>query len=322
MRKKKVALLMGGKSSERAVSLNSGHEVLKHLDSSRYEATVFDPATDLFELHQKVEIFDLAFLALHGPFGEDGTMQGFCRMLGLPFTGSDVMASAVAMNKAATKKVYQAAKLPIAKDLVFKAAEVVGREEAVARQIILELGSTVVLKPIHQGSSVGLSITKDYDSLVLALKDVFNFDEEVLFEQYLMGKEYTCAVLGDRYPEALPPIEILPAPGHSFFDYEAKYSPGEAQEICPAPLSPQETANISQLALAAHQALGCQGISRTDFILCDDIFYLLETNTLPGLTTGSLVPKAAQAYGLSFGRLLTYLIEVALDPTLKLSDFK
>ncbi len=309
----RVALVMGGRSSEREVSLASGSEVLAHIDRDRYSVAVYDPAKDLGRLAEDAAGLDLAFLALHGPFGEDGTMQGFCEMISLPYTGSGVLSSALAMDKEAAKRVYRQAGLPVAPDLVVAKAPATELANLAARAF-QALGSPVVVKPLRQGSSVGLSIVESEGELVTALTRVFDLDGAALLEKYLPGREMTCGVVGNQRLTALPPIEIIPADGHRFFDYSAKYEPGQAREICPAPVSAALTAEVQRLAVAAHQALGCRGLSRSDLIESEGKMYLLETNTLPGLTSGSLLPKMAKTYGLTFTSFLDYLIDLVLVP--------
>lgn len=310
--KTKVALVMGGRSKEREVSLASGREVLAHINRDRFEVVTYDPVVDLVKLAADAPNLDVVFLALHGPFGEDGTMQGFCEMLGLSYTGSGVLSSAMAMDKEVSKRVYRTAGLPVAPDMV------VGRQPAgllaeTAVAALRILGSPLVVKPLRQGSSVGLSIVSDEKELMSSLRAVFDLEGSALLEKYMPGQEFTCGVLGNHELTALPPIEIIPAEGHLFFDYSAKYDPGEAKEICPAEISRELTEEVGSIAKSAHQALGCRGLSRSDFMYSKGRLYLLETNTLPGITSGSLLPKMATAYGLTFGSLISYLIDLALS---------
>jgi len=310
-KKLRVALVMGGKSREREVSLASGSEVLSHIDRDRFEVAVYDPAEDLVRLAEDAPKLDVAFLALHGPLGEDGAMQGFCEMLGLAYTGSGVLSSAMAMDKEFTKRLYRESGLPVAPDLVVSRQAVTNMAE-MAKICLYSLGSPLVVKPLRQGSSVGLAIVDNEADLAEAMERAFELEDRVLLEKYLPGQEFTCAVLGNRELVALPTIEIIPAEGHRFFDYQAKYEPGQAQEICPARISARLTEEIQQLAVSAHEALGCRGYSRSDMIYSEGQVFLLETNTLPGLTAGSLVPKMAQAYGLSFTSFISYIIDLAL----------
>jgi D-alanine-D-alanine ligase len=310
MAKITLALLCGGRSSEREVSLASGREVLANLDPSRYETRVYDPAFDLDKLIKDAPEIEVVFPALHGLYGEDGSVQGFLTLLGLPFVGSGILSSAMAMDKALTKDIYRASGLPTAPDAILSKDKDIEREIA---RIIDYPGLPLVIKPVDQGSSVGLSLACEPGDLKGSLSKAFLSSERVMAEKLLKGREFTVAVLGNKEPEALPPVEIVPGEGHGFFDYSAKYEPGESEEICPADLSPKETLEIKDLGLRAHLALRCRGLSRTDFILSEGVFYLLETNTLPGLTSQSLIPKAARVYGLSFPALLDRLVDLALE---------
>lgn len=311
-KKLRVALVMGGRSREREVSLASGREVLNHMDRDRFEVVTYDPAEDLVRLAEDAPKLDVAFLALHGPLGEDGTMQGFCEMLGLPYTGSGVLSSAMAMDKEFTKRLYRESGLPVAPDLVIHKRSVSDMAET-AKICLYSLGSPLVVKPLRQGSSVGMAIVDSEAALGAAMEAVFELEGSVLLEKYLPGQEFTCAVVGNQTLTALPVIEVIPAAGHRFFDYQAKYEPGQAQEICPAKISTRLTEEIQQLAIAAHEALSCRGYSRSDMIYSEGQVHLLETNTLPGLTAGSLVPKMVAAHGLSFTAFISYIIDLALN---------
>lgn len=310
-KKMRVALIMGGNSSEREVSLASGQEVLNHLDGDRFEPVIYDPAKDLERLVRDAPDLDVAFLALHGPLGEDGAMQGFCEMLGLPYTGSGILSSAMAMDKDITKRAYRESGLPVAPDLVIRKNSITDMADLV-KISLYSLGSPLVVKPLRQGSSVGLAIADNEADLTEAIEAALAPEGSALLEKYLPGREFTCGVVGNLNLIALPPIEIIPAAGHRFFDYQAKYEPGQAQEICPAEVSTQLTEEIQQLALAAHKALDCRGYSRSDMIYSDGQVFLLETNTLPGLTAGSLVPKMARTQGLTFTAFISFLIDLAL----------
>jgi D-alanine-D-alanine ligase len=301
---------MGGASTEREVSLASGKNILARLDKERYAVSVFDPAVDLARLVQEAPNLDVAFPALHGAAGEDGSIQGLLSLLNLPFVGSGVLASAICLDKNLTKDVYRKRSLPVIVDRLCARGESV---DQLAKDLETSLGLPLVVKPLDQGSSVGLSIAKTSLDIVDALTTAFKFAKEALVEKFVPGRELTVGVLGNERLKALPPVEIIPAQNHEFFDYAAKYTPGEAQEICPASLTPTETAEVQRLAVTAHEALGCRGLSRTDFILSQGTFYLLETNTLPGFTENSLLPKAALAAGLSFTELLSVLIDLAFD---------
>ncbi len=300
MAKKRVALLCGGPSAEREVSLKGGAAVKKALLARGYEVEVFDPPGDLPKLASRVKEFDLAFLVLHGPGGEDGTIQGFLDSLGLPYQGAGVLGSALAMDKALSKILYRECGLKV------------------PRAILLEKGSPfpeipfypLVVKPASQGSSVGISLVKGEEELAAALEEAFRFEERVLLEEYISGRELTVGILGE---EPLPVVEIIPGEGHTFFDYQAKYVPGLTKEVCPAPLPAEISARVQEKALLAHKALKLRHYSRTDFILsADGEIFVLETNTIPGMTETSLLPLAARVAGLSFEDLVERLVHLAL----------
>ncbi|MDR1165115.1 MAG: D-alanine--D-alanine ligase [Deltaproteobacteria bacterium] len=312
MRRLRVALVFGGNSTEREVSLASGQEVARALSPDLYEVSRYDPPRDLARLIADAPSLDVAFPLLHGRGGEDGSIQGFLNLLGLPYVGSGVLASAQCMDKRATKNIYRQSGLPVAPDALLSQKELSPQEalEIAAR----EIGFPLALKPVDQGSSVGLSILFGPEEWPGALQRAWDASPLALAEKYLAGREFSVPVLESAAgATSLPPIEIVPAPGRVFFDYAAKYEPGESREICPAPLAPDETAAIGELAIRAHLALGCRGLSRTDFILTEEGFRLLETNTLPGFTAGSLYPLSARAYGLSLPELLGKLFAFALE---------
>jgi D-alanine-D-alanine ligase len=302
---------MGGLSSEREVSLSSGQEVLDNLDPKRYDVTVFDPATDLPKLVAEANEYDLAFPLLHGRYGEDGTIQGLLELLKLPYVGSGVMSSAMCMDKKMTKDLMRFHNLTVTTELlVMKGQDPFLFVEKAMKQFY---GFPMVVKPVSQGSSVGMTIAKSEAEAIKALRVAWELDDRVMIEPFIQGRELTCAVIGNNNAKALPPIEIKPAEGHVFFDYEAKYQPGQAEEVCPADLTDKETAIVKNIAIAAHKAMACRGISRTDMILREELFYVLEVNTLPGMTKNSLVPRAAAAAGYSLPSLLDELISLAFE---------
>jgi len=311
MQKKRlrVALLAGGKSAEREVSLNGAVEVAGALDPDKYEVFRYDPATDLVRLAMDAPRLDFAFLLLHGPFGEDGTVQGFLDLLGLPYQGSGVLGSSIAMDKDLAKTLYKNSGLPVAEWIMARP------EDADDPGGIMErLALPLVIKPVRQGSSIGMSIARTAGELGRGIRQAFGCDREVMVEQYIKGREITGGVLGNRKLTALPLVEIIPGQDYLFFDYEAKYRPGATREICPADLPDDIAATARQYALAAHRALRLRGYSRTDMIVADSgAIYLLETNTIPGMTRTSLLPQAAAAAGLDFPALLDRLIELALE---------
>jgi D-alanine-D-alanine ligase len=303
-----VALLSGGKSAERAVSLRSGDQVFQALDKSRYAILRYDPATDLPLLVNNAKGIDVALIILHGRLGEDGTIQGMLDSLGIPYQGSGVLGSAVAMNKIVSKQLYVQAGLPTP---AFIAAS--RSNPPKASTVIDELGLPVVVKPEHEGSSIGLTIVREQKDLESALEKAWSFDRRCVIEKYIKGVEITAGVLGNSDLLALPLVEICPAERYEYFDYEAKYSPGATDEICPARISRELTERSQQYARRAHDALHCRGYSRTDMILSGEEIYLLETNTIPGMTATSLFPQAAAKAGIEFPQLLDKLIELAME---------
>ncbi|HBD09252.1 MAG TPA: D-alanine--D-alanine ligase [Syntrophobacteraceae bacterium] len=307
-RKLTVALLAGGKSAEREVSLKSGEQVYRTLDKERYDIRRYDPRDDLLQLARDAKDIDVALIILHGRLGEDGTIQGFLELLGVPYHGSRVLGSAVAMNKILSKRLYVEAGLPVAPYVVLD------RHAYHGPQAVLDhLGLPAVVKPEHEGSSIGLSIVREVPELGPAVEKAFQFDRRCLVEKYVAGMEITAGVLGNDSLEALPLVEIIPGDGYHFFDYEAKYTPGATNEVCPARLSSELTEKAQGYAARAHQALCCRGYSRTDMIVSGEGIFLLETNTIPGMTQTSLFPQAAAAAGISFSSLLDRLIEFALE---------
>jgi D-alanine-D-alanine ligase len=303
-----IALLAGGISSEREVSLNSGSQVLAALDPAKYDVLRYDPKTDLPRLVADALRIDAALVILHGPYGEDGTVQGLLDLLGIPYQGSGVLGSAVAMNKIASKLLYRQAGLPTPEYMVVRRGEAVDLDAAVA-----ELKLPVVVKPVAGGSSVGITIVRSRADLAAAIETAFAHDPEVLLEAYVDGVEITGGVIGNEALEALPLIEIIPERGSRFFDYAAKYTEGGAQEICPARIDAETTARAQRLCIAAHRALFCRGYSRTDLMLRGRELFILETNTIPGMTATSLLPRAARTAGMQFGALLDRLIALSLE---------
>lgn len=310
MRTKKlvVALLAGGKSAEREVSLKSGNQVYRALDKTRYEILRYDPAGDLPSLAQNAGAIDVALIILHGRMGEDGTIQGMLDSLGIPYQGSGVLGSALAMNKILTKQLYVQADVPTPPYLTAERSRPFDPAAAVET-----LGLPVVVKPEHEGSSIGLTIVRDPARVPEALDRAWRFDKRCLIEKYIPGIEITGGVLGNDELLGLPLIEIVPGDKYEFFDYEAKYTPGATREICPARVPPDVTARAQELAKQAHRALCCKGYSRTDMILSGDDIWVLETNTIPGMTETSLFPQAAATAGIGFSELLDRLIELALE---------
>jgi len=321
-----IALIMGGPSAEHEVSLSTGKVILKNLDKKKYRITpitITKSGVWKFEHKKGVSIgraldilvqknIDSAFIALHGTFGEDGTIQGFFEVARIPYTGSGVLASALAMNKARSYEVFTSVGLYVPKHQVIEKKE--------WRKEIKKIKVPCVIKPVQLGSSVGISIVKKTSELFTACKYAFNYTDSVLVDEYISGSEVTCGVLDDGRGgniRALPPTEIIPQ-GGTFFDYTAKYIKGGSEEITPARFSKVVIVEIQKMAVQAHTALGCSGMSRSDFIIRRHItrnkqyetkIYILETNTIPGMTETSLLPQAAQVAGISFPKLLDLIIK-------------
>lgn len=308
MKKINLALLSGGISSEREVSLNSGDQVFEALDKEKYTIVRYDPKTDLPRLISEASQIDAALIILHGPFGEDGTIQGLLELLHIPYQGSGVLGSSVAMNKLASKQMYELAGLPTPPYMVLKQGDRIDPLDCEER-----FGLPFVVKPLEAGSSVGMTIVKSASEIEAAAQKAFKHGDIILMENFVEGIEITAGVVGNRTLEALPIIEIIPGDGYAFFDYEAKYTPGATREICPARISDAMTEKAQTYAKMAHEALFCEGYSRTDMILQDDEIYVLETNTIPGMTATSLLPQAAVAAGISFTELLDRLIELGME---------
>lgn len=306
----RIALLSGGWSGEREISVNSGEAVYGALDKRKYRVSRYDPRDDLLNLIREREKIDLAFVLLHGKLGEDGCMQGFLDLLGIPFVGSGVLPSAMALNKKIAKEMYRVAGLNVIEHVMLRKDE-----DFSADEILEALGPSTVVKPVAEGSSLGTSICHSREDLLRGLDLAFQYDQECMVEKYMEGREVTCAVLGNRDLQALPLVEIVPTQGYAFFDFEAKYTPGATREICPAPLPKEQTEMAQSCAKIAHRALQCEVWSRTDMIVQGEEIYVLETNTIPGMTETSLVPLAARAAGLSLSQLLDRLIELSLEST-------
>ncbi len=307
-RRLRVAVIRGGTSSERPVSLRSGRAVANSLDPRRFSVSLFDPKTDLARLAKAAGRLDVALILLHGRPGEDGTIQGMLDLLGVPYQCAGVLGCALAMNKVAAKERYRAAGLAVAPDVVLRRGE-----RGPAARVLRELGLPAVVKPNHEGSSFGVTIVKKKSALMPAIKAAFELDSAVLVERYLNGRELTCGVLGNRELVPLPLVEIIPGEAFEFFDYTAKYVPGATSEVCPAPVDRSVVEAVQDMAMAAQRALFITGYSRSDFILTDEGPVILETNTIPGMTRTSLLPQAAAAAGISFSALAERLIELALE---------
>ncbi|RDV84086.1 D-alanine--D-alanine ligase [Ammonifex thiophilus] len=303
----RVAVLCGGNSAEREVSLRSGEAVYRALRERGWEAVKIDVGPDIALRLSEVKP-DVVFLALHGKGGEDGSIQGLLEVMGLPYTGPGILASALAMNKIATKRYLLSASLPTPDFIILDKEE--SPDEWLRR--VKEFRSfPVVVKAPTQGSSLGMSIVRREEELLPALMEAFRYDPVILVEEFIEGVEVTAAVLGNRKPVVLPLIEIVADKG--VYDYEAKYTPGKSRHIIPPRLPEPWQEKIKELALATYRWLDCRGFSRIDFMVNrTGNPYILEVNTIPGLTEVSLFPDAARAAGMSFGELVEKLIYLAL----------
>ncbi|MEM4988669.1 D-alanine--D-alanine ligase [Collimonas sp. H4R21] len=304
----KVGVLFGGRSAEREVSNMSGAGVLQALKSRGVDAHPFDPAQrSLAEL--AAEKFDRVFIALHGRYGEDGTLQGALEQLGIPYTGPGVMASAIAMDKVMTKRIWQSMGLPTPRFIVLDAHSAT-REEL--RQVPDVLGLPLMLKAPHEGSTIGISKVVGYSDMNEGFALCAKFDEKVLAEEFIAGRELTVPVLGaGRNARALPIVEIRAPEGN--YDYQHKYFTDDTKYLCPAPLDEALAQRIQSLAVQAFNAIGCEGWARVDFMLrsSDNEPFLLEINTSPGMTGHSLVPMAAKADGVSYEDLCVEILKSA-----------
>nr|WP_156133438.1 D-alanine--D-alanine ligase [Massilia sp. JS1662] len=302
----KVGVLFGGRSAEREISLISGSGVLQALKSKGVDAHAFDPAErSLAEL--AAEQFDRVFIALHGRYGEDGTLQGALELLGIPYTGSGVMASSVGMDKVTTKIVWLAAGVPTPRYVTIAAGAAVDTDAIVA-----ELGLPLIVKPPLEGSTIGITKVLDAAGLQAAVDLARQYDKVVLVEQFIQGREFSVPVLGSGpTARALPIVEIVAPEGN--YDYQNKYFTDDTKYHCPAPLDAATTAAIQAHVVNAYRALGCEGWSRIDVLLreSDNEPFLLEVNTSPGMTTHSLVPMAARAEGTSYEDLCVDILRSA-----------
>ncbi len=313
----KVAVLLGGSSAEREISLMSGTGVLQALLSRGVDAHAFDPAErELFEL--KRDGFDRCFIALHGRHGEDGTVQGALELLGIPYTGSGVMSSSVAMDKVMTKRIWQADGLPTPR-YVRLAFDQQSREQVMAVPDVL--GLPVIVKPPREGSSIGVTKVEGYSQMQDAVTLAVRYDPDVLCEEFIEGEEVTCALLGSGLDAVALPVVRIAAP-EGAYDYQNKYFTDEVKYHCPSGLPEAEEHEIRRIALAAYHQLGCRGWGRADLMIraSDRKPFLLEMNTSPGMTSHSLVPMSARAAGIAYEDLcLRVLAFASLDSTMERS---
>ena len=300
----KVGVLLGGNSSERDISLLSGNAIFSALTQENISAVKIDTKNDLYRQIKNNDI-DRAFIALHGRDGEDGVIQGFLRMLNIPFTGSDTASSALAMDKNHAKQIWQNMKLPTADFTIISKSEILALEKA--EEIICQLNTPLFVKPVREGSSVGMSKVNNAVELIEAVKKAQEFDQ-VMIEAFVEGDEYTVSILNG---EALPSIHMRTP--NEFYDYQAKYLSKTTEYFCPSGLNDQDEKELQKIAVKAFESLGCFGWGRVDFIR-DTItkkFTLLEVNTVPGMTETSLVPKSAKAAGINFKSLVKSILDTS-----------
>ncbi len=288
LKNKKIGVLYGGISKEREISIKSGNAIVSALRDAGYKVVPIDVKSDFIKRIQSTKI-DIAFIALHGPFGEDGTVQSILEMFKIPYTGSGVLASALAMNKIYSKKIFEWHKLPTPDWYV------VNSDKGFLSN---KLKFPLVVKPCDQGSTIGVSIVSNYKDLKSAIKKALKYSKYAIIEKYISGKELTVGILGR---ELLPVIEIIPMVKSRFYDFEAKYTPGGSKHIVPAKIDNRISKTLQEMALKAFDALGCRAVGRVDFRLShDNKPYILEVNTIPGMTETSLLPEAAREKGYSF----------------------
>ncbi|ACV62975.1 D-alanine/D-alanine ligase [Desulfofarcimen acetoxidans DSM 771] len=309
---KKIGVLLGGKSAEREVSLRTGEAIYKALLGLGYQVVKIDVQENIAE-RIKEESIDMAFLALHGKYGEDGCIQGLLEILNIPYTGSGVLASALAMDKIATKRMLLQAKLPTAEfSLIRRSSYNNETKEEICQTLFKYMPLPLVVKAPTQGSTIGISFVNNEEQLPDALEEAFRYDPIALIEQFISGTEVTATVLGNNQPEALPLIEIVSNTG--VYDYKAKYTVGLSDHIMPPRLKEEVQKNVQELAVKVFKTMGCSGLARVDFIVdANSNPYILEINTIPGMTETSLAPDAARAAGISFTDLTDRMIKFALE---------
>lgn len=306
----KVLVLMGGTSEEREVSLNSGNNVYKALEQKGFQVEALDLSKD--NLSRIADIApDVVFIALHGKNGEDGTVQGYLDLLGIPYTGSGVATSAICMNKILTKKLLSYEGLPTP-DFIIMKKKTFDQAAFVVRSLVQKFGLPMVVKAATQGSSIGTYIVKKEDEILPAIEAAFQYDQDVLIEKYIDGILLTVSVLGNENPCILPIIEITS--NNEFYDYESKYTPGMCEHLIPARINEDLQNKIARISEETYKSLACRGFARIDFMVDrKGQPYILEINTIPGLTNMSLVPDAARAVGISYEDLIERLVKLALE---------
>lgn len=298
----KVGVICGGISSEREISLKTGEGIFMALKNCGYNAEYIDFKGDNVSVFKNI---DIAFLALHGKYGEDGTVQGLLELLKIPYTGSGVLASSLAIDKIFSKKIFNFEKIPTPAYMGLNLNTDIRIEEA-KKDIIRKIGYPLVVKPSREGSTIGITIIQDEEDLEDAINFAKIYDSAILLEKFISGKQVTVSLIGDK-PTALPITEIRPKSG--FYDFKSKYTAGLTEYITPALLENKLEKAIKELAIRTHNCLGCYGVSRVDMIIDEnDMPFILEINTMPGMTATSLVPKSANAAGISFEKLAEIIL--------------
>ncbi|MBI4743919.1 MAG: D-alanine--D-alanine ligase [Actinobacteria bacterium] len=303
---------MGGKSAEKEISLMTGEQIFNALAKNGHNAVKVNLDENAWEKIKKENV-DLVFIALHGRWGEDGTVQGMLDIMDIPYTGSGILASALGMNKLIAKKLfsYENINTPLFLAISKKDYKDENKLCLFFEEAKEKLGSPFVVKPVSEGSAIGINIVNNKGEFLEAAKKAFDFDNHILLEQFIKGKEVTVGILGNDDPVDFPVLEIVPK--KDFYDYEAKYSPGGSEHIVPARISGSQQEKCRDFALRAHNALGCRVFSRVDLIVSEEGVYVLEVNTIPGMTEFSLYPEAAKAMGIEFSDLIERIIELSLQ---------
>ncbi len=297
---KKIGILTGGCSSEREISLRTGEAILGALQKKGYQACPIDVDVDLPARLREKKV-EIAFIALHGKYGEDGSVQGMLEIMKIPYTGSGVLASALAMNKIVSKKIFLYHGLPVPDYQVLR------KENWSDIQLLNDMGLPLMVKPASEGSSVGVTLVNRETELKEAIRIAFHYGEDIIVEKYIAGREIQTGILNDR---VLGAIEVLP--GEEFYDYEAKYTPGRSEYLLPAPLSREKYDEVTELGKKASSVLGCEGATRVDLIMDNNgCFHILEVNAQPGMTIASLLPKIALGVGLNFSDLVEEILKEA-----------
>jgi len=307
----KIGVICGGLSSEREVSLRTGDAIFRALLKKGYNVVKIDMDRNIAETLKKENI-DFAFIALHGKYGEDGAIQGLLEIMDIPYTGSGILASSLAIDKIMTKKILKAEGIPTPDYISFNFDENPNLE-AISSEILQTLNLPVVIKAPREGSTIGIEFVFSEQELPKAIKKVLEIDKQLLVEEFIEGVEVTASVLGNSNPVVLPLIEIVSKT--RFYDYEAKYTPGLSEHIIPPRISPELSQKVTEFARKTYKALGCRGFARVDFMI--DVrkneAYVLEVNTIPGMTATSLFPDAAKAQGISFEDLVEKILMLGLE---------